>query len=185
MTKTGTLDDMYFEWLYASVGAVRNRNPARSYWKLAKQLYTTPFRWSIRNDDNREADGKNLREEFINDWEVQGVDQQWMELDCSMLEMLIALGRRAAFESMGDDSEWFWRLLETLDLRQYNDLVYCDIVSEEIDAVLNRVIDRTYEKNGDGGLFPLTHAARDQRRVELWYQLSAYLLEQGCIDVDA
>jgi hypothetical protein len=39
------------------------------------------------------------------------------------------------------------------------------------------VIWRTYDRRGHGGLFPLQRSNRDQRRVEIWYQLSEYLLQ--------
>ena len=73
---------------------------------------------------------------------------------------------------------WFWHLIETLDLEQFNDRKYDDHAQEEIAEILDRVIWRTYAPNGDGGLFPLRNPTKDQRKVELWYQLNAYLLEQ-------
>ena len=38
-------------------------------------------------------------------------------------------------------------------------------------------VERRYKRSGEGGLFPLKNAAKDQRKVEIWYQLSSYLLE--------
>ena len=49
-----------------------------------------------------------------------------------------------------------------------------DIVADAMAAI----IWRTYDSNGYGGLFPLRNPREDQRKVELWYQLNAYLLEQ-------
>jgi hypothetical protein len=48
---------------------------------------------------------------------------------------------------------------------------------KEVNAIIKRVVDRTYQHNGHGGLFPLRLATSDQRKVEIWYQLSAYLSE--------
>ncbi|MFZ1684153.1 MAG: hypothetical protein WAU88_08510, partial [Candidatus Zixiibacteriota bacterium] len=67
--------------------------------------------------------------------------------------------------------------IQVLNLFQYNDLEYNDQAEATIDEVLNRVIFRTYDARGNGGLFPLRRPQRDQREVELWYQASAYLLE--------
>lgn len=95
-----------------------------------------------------------------------------------MLEMILGLARRASFEDDGDTREWFWRLLENLDIARYTDMVCSRYpCNQEIERVLNRVIYRVYEDDGHGGLFPLRYPDRDQREVELWYQLSAYLLE--------
>jgi len=176
---SGTLDDAYFEWLYSQIGAVRNRNPARSYWKLCRQLYTTEFTWFIPNDDNRIEDGRELRLEFLNDIDHQMEDPtgHWMALGCSMFEMLIALARRVAFETDRSPVEWFWRLMHNLELMKYTDELYEISILEEVEEVLTQLNDRTYLPDGHGGLFPLQRPAQDQREVELWYQMSAYLLE--------
>lgn len=95
-----------------------------------------------------------------------------------MLELFIVLARLLAFE-MDDPAEvWFWHLIEVLDLEQFNDRNYDARAEEHISEAFNRVIWRTYAPDGSGGLFPLRRPDRDQRNVELWYQLNAYLLEQ-------
>jgi hypothetical protein len=40
---------------------------------------------------------------------------------------------------------------------------------------MERCVWRTYEPNGVGGFFPLENPNEDQREVELWYQMSAYV----------
>jgi hypothetical protein len=66
-------------------------------------------------------------------------------------------------------------LMENLDLERYNDNT--PFSDAAIDELLDRVIWRTYRRNGAGGLFPLKRTREDQRQVEIWYQLCAYLLE--------
>ena len=175
---SSTLDDRYFEWLYGLVAAVRNRNPARSFWKLTRKLYVKEFVWLIPNDDNRVEDGKELRYEFLNEQGIDEVDPDWMDLGCSMFEMMIGLARRASFQSDEASVEWFWRFVVNLGLYDYSDKNYDGLIDHHIDEVLDAVIFRTYEPSGKGGLFPLTHPTQDQRKVELWYQLSAFLLEE-------
>jgi hypothetical protein len=51
------------------------------------------------------------------------------------------------------------------------------MIVEEVDAVIKRLLDRNYEKNGVGGLFPMHDARHDQRQLELWSQLQFYVLE--------
>jgi hypothetical protein len=41
-----------------------------------------------------------------------------------------------------------------------------------------KIMDRRYERNGQGGLFPLRKPAMDQRDVEIWYQANAYMIEK-------
>ncbi len=174
---SGTVDDRYFEWLYSQIGAVRNRNPQRSYWNLTRQLFTKEFVWFVPNDDNRIEDGRALRAQFLDDEGTDEVDHDWLDLGCSMLEMLIALSRRASYESDKTPVDWFGIFLNNLELDQYNDANYRDEDYDVIDEILDTVIYRNYLADGQGGLFPLQHPDRDQRKVEIWYQMSAYLLE--------
>lgn len=171
------LDELYFKWLYGQVGSVNEKNPSRTYWRLLKRLYNKEFIWLIPNDDNRAADGRDLRQEFCDQEGLHNVDPGWMNLGCSMLELLIALSRRLAFQDDGTPERWFWCLIENLELEVYNDnALHAD---RAIDHTLNKVIWRTYRRNGVGGLFPLKQARQDQRDIELWYQMSNYLLENS------
>lgn len=179
MATEGTLDDRYFAWLYHKVATSRSRTPSRSYWELCKLMYTFPFTWFVPNDHNRVADGKDLRLEFMKDKHAER-DQSWMELECSILEMLVALGRRVSFEAYGGAAEWFWMMIQNLGLRHFTDDVYRpDLHEEHINAILEKVVTRTYEPDGMGGLFPLRHPEQDQREVEIWFQMASYLLEDG------
>lgn len=170
------LDELYLHWLYGQFGSVKVTDSSRTYWGLARQLYTKEFVWLVPNDDNRIEDGKDLRWEFVQDSGVE-VDALWMELGCSMLELLIGLSRRLAFETDRGPRGWFWRLIDNLGLESATDAIYNKQIETEIDEILDEFIWRQYEPSGHGGLFPLEHATVDQREVELWYQLSAYLLE--------
>lgn len=168
--------ELYFDWLRTQLGITANPNPKRRHWLLLEQLINTPFLWTVPNDDNRIEDGKELRLEFVHDY---AADPGIMESECSMLEMLVALCRRLSFEAEGDVDEWFWELMENIDLRQFTDEVYEDYEEtiDRVDLALRKVIDRTYAPDGYGGLFPLKHPGCDQRTVEIWYQMGAYLLE--------
>ena len=176
---SGTTDDRYFEWLYSHVGAARNRNPARSYWELLRQLYIKEFVWLIANDDNRVADGVELRIEFLDSQGIDEPSREWMELGCSMLEMMIALARRAAFEDGRSSVEWFWEMVTNLGLETYTDRVFNSRVAQLVDETLDLVIYRNYSPDGVGGLFPLRGVETDQRKVELRYQLAAYVLDRA------
>lgn len=171
------LDDLYLEWLYSQVASVRHRSKSKTYWCLLRQLYKKEFVWLVPNDDNRVEDGRDLRLEFLDSTGLQDVDPSWMHLGCSMLEMLIGLSKRLSFEGEGSVKDWFWELLENVELEQCTDTRYNEQMEAYVDMVLDRIIWRTYDRSGKGGLFPLQHSIRDQRKLELWYQLCAYLLE--------
>lgn len=171
------LDELYFEWLYKNyIGSVTNPNPARGYWNLALKLYKTQFTWLLQDDANRAEDGKALREQFIIDEDIQDIEIGWLQLECSVLEMLVGLSCRASFLTWGEPGDWLWKFLGNLGLADYNDRIYNSAIEREVDVILSRLLDRTYGRNGDGGLFPCEHAQNDQARMSLWAQMQPYLL---------
>ena len=172
------LDDQYFTWLYSQVASLRQKNPNRTYWDLLRQMYRTEFFWFVENDDNRVEDGRDLRYEFFEENGLHDVDKEWVGLGCSFLEMLLGLSHRLAFEvGEGNPKTWFWHLVDNLGLSGYSD---SETYSEEtVNDILQTVMLRTYKPSGEGGLFPLHNPHEDQREIEIWYQLSAYVIEQG------
>lgn len=186
VTEAQTLEWQYFQWLYSMIGAVTDRNPGHSHFMLIEQLHKKTFIWHVPNDDNRGRDGLALRDEFvdqINSWS----DCQRPYEPCSMLEMLIGLAKLATFDGDGVGmantlGDWFWRMLENCGLKQYNDSRYFEDdgrAIEAVDEIIDDIVTRRYHASGFGGLFPLEHPTTDQRKTELWYQLSAYLLENS------
>lgn len=166
------LDELYFEWLFRQVGSEHKTHRA-----LLEHLFCREFVWHIPNDDNRAVDGQDLRLRFLEEKGITNPPKDWMWLQCSVLEMLIALAKHMAFEADGEPYEWFWLLIKNLGLDQYKS--NHRVPKEAIDEVLDAVIWRTYSPDGSGGLFPLSYPQQDQREVEIWYQMSAYLLETG------
>lgn len=170
---TESLDDLYLAWLYDQVGDVKVRNKSHTYWDLFRQMYQKEFVWLIPNDDNRIADGLDLRYE----WAMKsGISPQPMVSNegCSFLEMLIGLSRRLAFEGEGHPPVWFWHLIRNLGLLACTDRPKYN--QSEVNDRLDDVILRLYEPDGRGGLFPLKNPKHDQRYVEIWYQMNEYLL---------
>lgn len=171
------LDEQYLTWLYSQVSSVKPESPTRTYWSLIRQLYKKEFVWFVPNDDNRMEDGLDLRHEFL---EATGIeaDNDWLTLGCSVLEMMIALSRRLSFLEDREPREWFWELIQNLQLQGWNDQNYIGHAGKFVDEILDVLIWRTYTFDGHGGLFPLIMAEHDQTQMEIWYQLNAYLLER-------
>lgn len=172
----GFPDECYLTWLYGLVANVRTRSSSRTYWELFRQLLCTEFAWVVPNDDNRADDGRELRREWFAETGIEA-DQEWLNLGCSFLEMLIGLSRRMEFETTGAAKDWFWHLIGNLGLLGFNDR--SNFKPEDVEDITSAVIWRTYDRNGNGGLFPLRRSRKDQRRVEIWYQLSEYLLQNS------
>jgi hypothetical protein len=179
------LDELYVEWLYSHVGVSSDKNPRHSYWLLTEVLHQTQFTWSVPNDDNRASDGMALRDDFCDEVGSWG-DNENVHNPCTLFEMLIALAQRADYISEGMGiaegvGGWFWVMIKNLGLTEYNDdvLAHCGpSARRHIQGVVGALIDRKYKFNGDGGLFPIENPQKDQRHVEIWYQLSSYINER-------
>lgn len=171
-----TLDDDYLAWLEEQVGP-QGDNPRVTHKKLLKHLYSKEFVWIVPNDDNRCTDGIALRDEFLERYPLQVDDQEWLNLGCSVLEMIIGVARHLSFEAEGEASEWFWILLKNLKIDHVNDNFYNWAHERYVDEILDRLIFRRYDFDGTGGLFPLENPHDDQRKREIWYQMGAYILE--------
>ena len=155
---------------------VLDKDKTKTYWVLTAAMLRKEFVWFVPNDDNRLEDGRLLRFDFIAEEELD-VEREWIEQGCSFLEMLVALVTRLTFEDGTPKNAWFMELLNNLGLTECTDAE--PYPPADIEDILDRVIWRTYRANGRGGLFPLRRPKQDQREVEIWYQLSAYLIENG------
>ena len=171
------LDELYLAWLYSQVGSIDTKSPTLTYWSLFRQMLSTEFVWIVPNDDNRVEDGRDLRDEFFVDAEFHEVDPDWMNLGCSFLELLIGLSRRLSFASDREPRDWFWTMLDNIELTSWNDANYARRDPSEVAEILDCIIWRRYNPDGRGGLFPLRYPKEDQTKLELWYQLNEYLLE--------
>jgi hypothetical protein len=134
-------------------------------------MHSLEFVWTVPNDDNRVADGMELREEFLN-----GRRRRLNPEGVSILEVLIALSRRLEFQADGDADVWAWKLIKNLRLNKMSDPV-SENDAERIDDILDTLVWRTYRRNGEGGFFPLRSSLEDQTKVEVWYQMHAYIRE--------
>ena len=176
-----TLEEMkhqYLSWLYNKMVKEEDQN---KYWLLANYLFRIPFRWSIPNDDNRAADGVKFRGDFI--VKKTKTYDIWWDAPCSVFEMLVGLAcrmedilenpYRASF--VGD---WLVLMFSNLGIQSYTDSNWSSDVEKIIDRKIDLFLDRQYDRDGNGGLFPLEkNGVKDQRKVEIWYQLMKYIDE--------
>jgi len=162
----------YLEYLEPQVFTFSNNN--ETYLDLLNLMYRKEFVWLIPNDDNRVADGLDLRAEWFDN---NGVSRTVMEFGpCTFLEVLISLSRRLEF--MADESAegWAWQLIINLGLHRMRDPL-SRYKTQRVDDILETVIWRTYDIDGSGGFFPLARPNDDQRKIELWYQMNSYVGE--------
>jgi hypothetical protein len=177
---SGPLDELYFQWLYEQVADPGFDDQELTYWTILKILFTKEFVWVVANDENRIQDGISLRIEFLAEQHLIDQDPDWMELGCSVLELMVGLSLRLESEAnKGQAHYWFWVLMDNLGFNGYNDRRrFTKRQLERIDDTLNSLIYRNYEPSGLGGFFPLREPHGDQRKAEIWYQMGSYILER-------
>lgn len=172
-TTSQSLEQAYFAWLYEQV---RPQHSSKSYEELCWVLYKKEFVPVIFNDDNRVQDGYDLVVEFFREQGLAGDSARIEGEGCSCLELVIGLSRRLEWNAGGTALMWAWTLLGNLGFHSLPDPL-SELNRRYIDEVLERIIWRIYRADGVGGLFPLQYPQEDQRKVELWYQMSAYIEE--------
>jgi hypothetical protein len=141
-------------------------------------MHDKEFIWVVGNDDNRIADGRDLRVSYLRSLGIENErDYESMHIDpVSFLEVLIGLSIRVAFLVSEEENEWAWNLIKNLNL----DRMWDPLTPRKVDKIherLDAVIWRTYSITGDGGFFPLVLPGSDQRNEEIWDQMLLYIEE--------
>ena len=188
MGMTTRTNDPYFEWLCKKVKV--GAQYGRSYTRLALELHS--YKFDTRNllpmDVNRAYDGLQLRVRFMERYGEVGSSTN--RGPCTMLEFLVAIAGRMSF-LMGNENqeskrpEYFWAMIRNVGLLKLTDERFDELNGDFfVFEAVDRVLERRYEANGLGGLFPLVHHLADQRDVEIWYQMQAWLGEHCAIDIE-
>ena len=172
-----TIINKYFEWLFGLVCGKRYSKHI-SYKRLLMRLHDTKFIYSMLMDENRAEDGVDLRYRFGDANDCLEEVYLYLNGQCSVLEMMVALAVRCEEHLMCDSdygdrtSQWFWGMITNLGLGSMTDDRFDrDFVDETIDIFLHR----EYEPNGKGGLFTIKECKYDLRTIDIWYQLNWYL----------
>lgn len=165
----------YYRWLCDMVCYKKGTG----YDSLLNKLHDTPFTYLKTNtilsrDSCREDDGLDLRKDYIND---NKTNIEYIEGECSVLEMLIALSRRIddlCIDALDDSNidRWFWRLISNLHLDIYDDNNYNE---EKVDKILDTFMRRKYDRHGVGSLFPIPKYEGDMRKNDISMQMHHYL----------
>lgn len=169
----------YLDWLKNQIEYFDSEG---SFDYLLDQLYSVAYVPLMERDQNRYADGLELRDEYFKDF---GEDANIIDSPCSFLEFLIALARRMnyIYADIHEDrtQDMFWTMLRNAGLDGCDDgyhwAVGDDAFNEDVEYVVDRIINREFDEDGRGGLFPLNNPTTNQRNVEIWYQMNQYLVE--------
>lgn len=161
--------ETYFDWLKDQVEYF----DGPKHDDLLAALHSIEYTPIMSKDENRAIDGVNLRDEYFKEC---GDRSQVIDGPCSFLEFLIALAQRMnyIYARMDEDrtADCFWTMLQNAGI-----LIDERYDEEYVRVVVDDVINRTYQPDGTGGLFPLNNPRTNQRNVEVWYQMNQYLTE--------
>lgn len=168
----------YFRWLCDFIFIPRRKN----YKRLVKFLFGVEFTYSLGLDEDRAEDGIDLRSRFASerDHTSDYIKSLYRAEPCSVLEMMIALSIRFEENIMndpeiGDRTEsWFWIMIDNCGMSKFTDSRFN---SDEVGVILSRILNREYNPNGEGSMFPVYRRSEDMREVEIWYQIMWYLDE--------
>jgi len=169
----------YYRWLKNHV----QKDPWHNeYTYLLDEAWKNDFTYFIPHDENRAADGLELRKTFVKE---TGLDLYGVDLGaCRMLEFLIGLSIRMNENFYDWDYPkqvpiYFWQLMSNLGLDKYTDSYIMEMPNSSTDEICDifRILnERRYTFDGqNGGLFPLDHPESDQTLVEVWYQMMEYM----------
>lgn len=170
----------YFEWIYNII--CNDKYSKRvSYRKLLKHLHDREFTYILDMDGNRAEDGRDLRYKFACEYRSSRKNTILNYLQdgpCTVLEMMVALAMRCEDQIMDNPDmgnrtgQWFWNMIVNLGLGSMSDSKFDEDYTDE---VIDRLLNREYKANGEGGLFTVNNCRYDLRDVEIWYQMCWYL----------
>ena len=169
----------YLDWLMKDKLHLTDRE-IKKYISLFNVLFDMDFFWIHPLDENRAVDGLALRSDFEYETElyIDGLGPR-----CTVFEMLAALAIRCENQIMRNPSlgnrtaKWFFMMLENLNLLDFSNKNWTPTSRDHIEAIIDKFLNRKYNKNGVGGAFPLKHSKNNQANEQIWNQLMSYINE--------
>lgn len=173
MSKYVNLWNEYKNWLIYKVNFTK-----KGYDLLLNELHNSPFEAILDRDTNRIEDGEALRSSFFYEQRLNG---DFMDQEIGVLEVLVALAIRIDDEYLGNPVTphpeiIFWEMICNLGLNK------CDNSHFNRDYIYEKLaiwINREFDFYGNGSIFPLRACNFDQKSVEIWSQMKAYLNEKA------
>ncbi|MBQ0143251.1 MAG: hypothetical protein KBT06_10755 [Prevotellaceae bacterium] len=189
----GRIDKPFVDWVIGQEDAIVREyknwleenaryllEPYGCYSKLIEALNTTEFYALIERDENRIADGRDMRRTFLYDTNDYSFNEYvYLEnLPVTVLEVLLGLAYRCENTILGDPDygnrtgEWFYTMLESMNVINYDDYNF-DIY--DVDLAVHYMLERNYSPDGAGGLFYVPNAKHDMRECEIWHQMHMWI----------
>lgn len=143
------------------------------YSDLFRLLFDTEYTYTFVMDENRAKGGESLRSIFAAENGVFVEDV--CSGPCRVLEMIEALATEMAMNQEASIHLFFWELIENLglmgEINKYFD-------KDRVRYILNRWMNRQFEPDGTGSLFPIKGFEGDMRNIEVWDQMNIYMTKK-------
>lgn len=168
--------EKYLSEVYREYGIYNKR-----YSKLLRLLFETPFYCTLEEDESRLEDGRFLRKDVIEHGHLGRLENEIDDIRISVLEVILALAVRMDSEYIGDPchpypENIFWELVTNLGFRLFHN---GNFKERESDEILDNWMNRKFERNGEGSIFPLRYTRRDQTRIPIWGQMNEYIRQKN------
>lgn len=179
MDHNGQIEELWDDYLQYLIW-IGGLQKFRQYGRLFEILHNIQFTYILDRDNNRNEDGNDLREDYlIPDCFDKEADKYFYGHWVSVLEMLLALAIRVDDEFIGDPSEehpedFLMEMINNLGLGVYRGEKYRE---NDVIKIVQKWMNRKFDKGGYGSPFPLKYSCEDQRKIEIWDQMIAYIGE--------
>lgn len=165
----------YRDWLINKVNTVED------YTFLLRELFSIDFYPIIRYDEDRGADGLELREVWA---EEVGYNGPLDFGEPNVLEVLIGIAKRIEFQLFGtryiDDWDYvriFWDMIDNLGLGEMFGTL-SRYTFDEINEIVTHFLNREYFRHKKGNIFIIENDGRDHRKLNIWTQMGLYIREK-------
>lgn len=179
------IKDRYFNWLW-SYGSGGPIDEYKSVWVF---MCMEEFYDLVDMDSNRVTDGLELRFRFIRETSINiRVEDLDMAVGpCRFLEFFVGMCERMddlLYDCGSKLNDAFWTLLRNCGLYDCSEtnLSYrggrsSRVQFDRIQSIIRNIVERRFDPDGVGGLFPCRTCPLDLRRLEWFQQMNLYYRE--------
>ena len=169
--------EQYPEYLLGRINFTSSK-----WFDVCSMMHDTPFEYVIKFDENRADDGLYLRKYFLNDTEYPEEvfinEETFEEYPVTCLEVLIALVERICDEYVPYKNEYGEDMRGMILEAFFKNLgLYYDISEKRFKEKIAVWLDREYEDDGSGSIFPLYFYKKGFKKNEIWSQANIFLKE--------
>ena len=170
MQKTDNRERLkYVRWLLNKMGAAEVESLS-----LYLALLDIDFYWTddFKEDGNRAADARALRDDYIYDTG----SHPGVSTAPTVLEVLVAMAERAT--PIGYDPAWTWfqNFLTNLGFDYLTDALWSDDAERFVKSTVRKWLDRRFSPSGVGSPFR-GNGTYDVSKVSMWSSLQWYLAD--------